>query len=136
MDIFNKNKIERLKKENEELKEECNIYKCNRKYIDEIFHKKINERVQYLREIFERRINIKYEKKEYLYKQEIKQYNEAIRENTDAFIKLSDNHEALKKKYYKLYKGVINMADRDGTGPRARSYKPSKKKGGDKKGDC
>ena len=28
------------------------------------------------------------------------------------------------------------MPDRDGTGPRTRSPKPSKKKGGDKKGDC
>jgi len=28
------------------------------------------------------------------------------------------------------------MSDKDGTGPRKRSYKPSKKKGGRKLGNC
>ena len=32
--------------------------------------------------------------------------------------------------------GGVNMSDRDGKGPRKRSWRPSKKKGGRKKGNC
>ncbi len=130
MDIFNKKK---LKESENEIKRLEKAIETHNEETDVIFNNMVQRRVGDKLYI----INSQYEEKERLYKQEIKQYRKVIDECQDAFIKLSDNHKELKEKYYKSYKReVITMPDRDGKGPRERSPKPSKKKGGDKKGDC
>ena len=42
----------------------------------------------------------------------------------------------LSNKPYIMLRGVKNMPDRDGRGPRSRSPRPSKKKGGLRRGKC
>jgi len=139
--IFNKKLIKELAKEIKELKEE--IRSKELKYEQErnelCISVQDNYKQMYDEKINRNRIHLEsvYLNKEITYKATIRQYSESISEHTDAYIKLSDKHDKLKERFYKLHKKEVKrMSDRDGKGPRERSPRPSKKKGGRKLGNC